>query len=472
MGSNHSAIEDGVEKGLNLNGLHQAEAIEKATVWLEQKGVGRRMTSYKLRDWLFARQRYWGEPFPVLHFADGTKRMLELDELPLCSPDLMDFRPSGDGLSPLARVKDWVSVTDPKTGQPAMRETNTMPQWAGSCWYYLRFCDPHNTQAAWDSAIERYWLPVDLYVGGVEHAVLHLLYARFWHKVLFDCGYVSGPEPFRCLRNQGLILARSFQKSGGGYVDPEEVVEKKEGFFHKVTGEELRMQVEKMSKSKLNGISPDAVVEEFGADSLRLYEMFMGPLDKDKIWNTDAVSGCKRFLNRFYEMITSDKVTDNMSPEESYEAMKLAHRLVDGVEKDIEGLQFNTAIAKQMEFINAFTKLEKYPKEALRMATLVLASFAPHVAEEAWEILGGEGVLAYVSWPQVDSGYLKEDLVSMIVQINGKLRGMLELPIDTSELEALAAAEQNPAIARYLEGKNIRKRIFVQNRLLNLVVET
>lgn len=454
---------------LALNGLNQAQAIQKMIAWVEQKSVGRKMTSYKLRDWLFARQRYWGEPFPVLHFADGSKRMLELDELPLCAPELMDFRPSGDGLSPLARAQDWVAVVDPQTGKPAKRETNTMPQWAGSCWYYLRFCDPHNSEAAWDADIERYWMPVDLYVGGVEHAVLHLLYARFWHKVLYDCGFVSTREPFKQLRNQGLILARSYQKKGGGYVDPEEVEERKGAFYHKSSGEELRMQVEKMSKSKLNGISPDAIVEEFGADALRLYEMFMGPLDKDKVWSTEAVSGCRRFLNRFFDMVTSEKVTDAQQPQEAF---KIVHRLVDGVEKDLGALQFNTAIAKHMECINALTKLETYPKEALRMATLALAPLAPHLAEECWEILGGEGTLAYTPWPLVDSRYLKETQVSIVVQVNGKLRGTLEMSLNQSELEVLEAARENPAIKRYLDGKTIVKRIFVQNRLLNLVIDT
>lgn len=470
MSSSNQTSEDAIE-ALHLNDLRKDKAIEQTIVWLERKNAGRRTTSYRLRDWLFARQRYWGEPFPVLHFADGTKRMLELDELPLCAPELMDFRPSGDGRSPLARATDWVSITDAKTGNAAQRETNTMPQWAGSCWYYLRFCDPHNSQEAWDRAIERYWMPVDLYVGGVEHAVLHLLYARFWHKVLFDCGYVSTAEPFQRLRNQGLILARSYQKQGGGYVDPAEVVERRGEFFHQTTGEMLRMQVEKMSKSKLNGISPDAIVEEFGADALRLYEMFMGPLDKDKIWSTDAVSGCRRFLNRFYEMVTSEKVEEGES-KSTQEGLKLAHRLVAGVEKDLEDLQFNTAIAKQMEFINAFTKLDSYPKEALRMVTLALSPFAPHMAEEAWEILGGEGKLAYTPWPAIDPRYLKEDRVSIIVQINGKLRGMLELDPDKNEIEVLEAAQNSPNIGRYLEGKTIIKRIFVPNRLLNLVVDT
>lgn len=451
---------------LSLNGLAKKEALIKVTQWLEAKGFGKAAVTYKLRDWLFSRQRYWGEPFPILHFADGSKRALELDELPLCLPDVSDYKPSGDGQSPLAKVKEWIEIADPKTGKPARRESNTMPNWAGSCWYYLRFCDPLNENAAWDKKIENYWMPVDLYVGGVEHAVLHLLYSRFWHKVLYDCGLVSTLEPFQCLRNQGLIVARSFQLRSGQYVAPEDAVEREGRWVHRQTGEELRTQVEKMSKSKLNGVNPDEILDEFGADSLRLYEMFMGPLDKDKIWNTDAVSGCRRFLNRFFDLVVSDKVTDQTTPE----ALKLGHRLVYGVAKDIEALQFNTAIAKHMEFINDFIKLESYPRAVLKMATQALAPLAPHIAEECWQLLGATEVLAYHPWPLVDPGYLQDETVTVVIQVNGKVRASLELPRGETEAAVLAAAKSDPSVLRHIDGQTIRKVIFVPNRLLNIVI--
>jgi leucyl-tRNA synthetase len=342
-----------------------------------------------------------------------------------------------------------------------------MPQWAGSCWYYLRFCDPHNTQEAWSKKSEQYWLPVDLYVGGVEHAVLHLLYARFWHKVLYDCGFVSTLEPFQTLRNQGMILARSFQNSLGAYVDPEDVREKDGVYYHRQTGEQLRTQVEKMSKSKLNGITPDDIIEEFGADALRLYEMFMGPLDKEKIWNTDAVNGCRRFLSRFYDIAMSEKVTE----EDSEEALKLGYRLVHGVGKDIEALQFNTAIAKMMEFINEFVKLSAYPKSVIKMATQALVSFAPHAAEEIWEQLGFEGSLANTPYPQVDEKYLEDAVITYVVQVNGKLRGRFDLPKDQPQEAVLEAVYRNPNITKFLEGSALEKVVFIPNKLLNLVIK-
>lgn len=451
---------------VSLHGLDFTSAKRTMTEWLEKKGKGKSTTTYKLRDWLFSRQRYWGEPFPILHFEDGTKRVLALDELPLCPPDITDFKPSGDGQSPLSKVKDWVEITDPKTGKKALRETNTMPQWAGSCWYYLRFCDPHNQNAAWGSDAEKYWLPVDLYVGGVEHAVLHLLYSRFWHKVLYDCGYVSTPEPFQCLRNQGLIVARSYQK-GSNYVEPEQVQEKNGRFFLRETGEELKSQVEKMSKSKLNGVTPDDIIEEFGADSLRLYEMFMGPLEKEKIWNTDAVNGCKRFLTRFYDLAVSEKVSDDEDPE----GMKLAHRLVYGAEKDLESLQFNTAIAKMMEFINDFSKLPRYPRKALKMAVQVLMPFAPHMAEEMWEMLGFKESLSYASFPKYEEHYLHDATITYVVQVNGKVRGRFDLPKDETQEVVLAAARQHSGILRFIDGLEIDKVIFVPNKLLNIVTK-
>lgn len=458
---------DSANKDVSLNGLTVEEAKAKITDWLEESGKGKATTSYKLRDWLFSRQRYWGEPFPILHFEDGSKRVLDLDELPLSPPELSDFKPSGDGQSPLAKVNDWVNVTDPKTGQKVQRETNTMPQWAGSCWYYLRFIDPHNDHEAWDKQLEKYWMPVDLYVGGVEHAVLHLLYARFWHKVLYDCGLVSTLEPFQSLRNQGLVIARSYQKANGVYVAPEDVVEKDGKYIEHKTGEELRSQIEKMSKSKLNGISPDAVIEEFGADALRLYELFMGPLEKEKVWNTDSVTGCRRFLTRFFDMATSDKVTE----ESNEEALKLSHRLVHGVTADIEELQFNTAIAKMMEFMNDFTKLSTYPKQSVEMAIQVLAPFAPHLAEELWHHLGHSDLLAYSPFPVADSRYLEDATMTYVVQVNGKLRGRFELPKDQGQTVVLEAAKKHPQIIKYLEGQDIDKVVFVPNKLLNIVLK-
>lgn len=451
---------------LSLDGDDVKTASDKMICWLEKRGFGKRAINYKLRDWLFSRQRYWAEPFPIMHYEDGTKRALDLDELPLTPPHLTDYRPSGDGQSPLAKVREWVEIIDPKTGKKALRETNTMPQWAGSCWYYLRFLDPHNKKEAWDKEIEKYWMGVDLYVGGVEHAVLHLLYSRFWHKVLYDCGLVSGLEPFKTLRNQGIIVARSYLDSNNAYVAPEDTFEKTGRFFHKKTGEELKSQIDKMSKSKLNGISPDEIVEEFGADSLRMYEMFMGPLEKEKVWNTDAVTGCKRFLTRFYDMVTSDKVSD----QQTEEALKLGFRLVNAVTKDIEGMQFNTAIAKMMEFMNDFTKLEIYPKNVLMMATQCLMPFAPHLAEEAWEILGCKESLSVCPYPYVNPKYLEESTMTYVVQVNGKLRGKFELPKDETKEVVFAAAMTNPLIVKHIDGQEIAKVIFVPNKLLNLVV--
>lgn len=451
---------------VSLNGMQMAEACAVMTQHLVRSGKGRATVSYKLRDWLFSRQRYWGEPFPILHFEDGTKRVLDADELPLMPPEIQDYKPSGDGQSPLAKVKEWVEITDPKTGKPAKRETNTMPNWAGSCWYYVRFCDPCNDQEAWSSESQKYWLPVDLYVGGVEHAVLHLMYARFWHKVLYDCGLVNTLEPFKTLRNQGLIVARSYQNSQGIYVDPSAVRETDGKYFARETGEELTSQIEKMSKSKLNGVNPDEIIDEFGADSLRMYEMFMGPLEKEKPWSTDAVNGCRRFLKRFFELANSEKLSD----QDSEEATKLGHRLVYAVGNDIEALQFNTAIAKMMEWINDFSKLERYPKSIVKLAVQALSPFAPHIAEELWEILGEREELTYKAWPIADPKYLQDDVVTYVVQVNGKVRGRLDLPRDQQQDAVVAAARADELINRFLDGKEVSKVVFVPNRLVNIVV--
>lgn len=447
-----------------LNGLSMEKAKETIIRWLEERSKGKRALNYKLRDWLFSRQRYWGEPIPILHFPDGTMRTLELDELPLVPPSLEDYKPAGSGQSPLAKVRNWVEITDPKTGKKALRETNTMPQWAGSCWYYLRFCDPKNSQEAWSREAEKYWMPVDMYVGGVEHAVLHLLYARFWHKVLYDCGLVSTSEPFMTLRNQGLLTARSYKLPQGGYVPPEEAVEKEGTFYFQ--NQELIVQMEKMSKSKLNGVSPDEIIEEYGADSLRLYEMFMGPFEREKQWNTDAVSGCRRFLNRIFDMVQSDKVTE----EENEEAKKLTHRLVDAVTKEMEAMQFNTAIAKMMEFLNAFIPLDHYPKECLKRFVQILAPFAPHIGEEIWQLLGEKNSITYAPIPPVDPQYLIDDTTVYIVQINGKVRGRLELPKNKTENELMKLIRTQPEMEKYL-AQEIIKTIFVPNKLLNIVTK-
>lgn len=452
---------------LSLNGLNVQDATATILKWIEEKNHGKHMVNFKLRDWLFSRQRYWGEPFPILHFADGTKRILDLDELPLCPPQVTDYKPTGDGQSPLSQVKEWINTIDTKTGKPAQRESNTMPQWAGSCWYYLRFRDPKNDKEAWSKESDTYWGDVDLYVGGVEHAVLHLLYARFWHKVLYDCGYVGTLEPFRTLRNQGMILSRSYQNALGAYVEPENVVEKNGEYFHRETGEKLRNQIDKMSKSKLNGVTPDEIIEEFGTDSLRMYEMFMGPLEKEKIWNTDAVSGCSRFLNRFYDLVNSEKLTDEESPE----ATKLGHRLVHGVTNDVEAMMFNTAIAKMMEFMNDFTKLPKYPKSVLKMATQALSPFAPHLAEEVWQVLGCKEDINSTPYPKIDLKNLEDEVITYVVQVNGKMRGKFDLPKDQPQDAIIESARKHPIIMKYIDGQEFEKVVFVPNKLLNFVLK-
>lgn len=447
----------------SIDHCHNEDAKQKVIHFLKEIGKGEEKISYKLRDWLFSRQRYWGEPFPILHLADGTKRTLDVNELPLLPPEMENFKPSGDGRGPLAKVKDWVHVQDPKTGKLAERETNTMPQWAGSCWYYLRYLDPRNTQKAWSEEKEKYWMPVDMYVGGVEHAVLHLLYARFWHKVLYDLGHVSTKEPFQTLKNQGLVVAKSYKLKRGGYICPEEVIEKN-GKFFAPNGDEVDVLVEKMSKSKLNGVTPDDMVEEFGADALRLYEMFMGPFDKEKLWNTDAVSGCKRFLNRFFDLIVSEKVCE----EDTNEALKIGYKLVKGVEADLQEMLFNTCISKMMEFVNAFSALPKYPKSVLKMAVTVLHPFAPHIAEECHQLLGGKESLAFTPFPKVDESFLAAQTVTFVIQINGKVRGTLEFPKETPQEEVLKAAKDDVKIAAHILG-DVKKVIFVPNKLLNIL---
>ncbi|MFZ8933265.1 MAG: leucine--tRNA ligase [Bacteriovoracaceae bacterium] len=419
-----------------LDGLGKNEAINKMISWLEEKKLGQKQINYKLRDWIFSRQRYWGEPFPILKFDDGTVRCLEADELPVALPEVEKYEPSGTGESPLATIDDWLYITDPKTGKKAKRETNTMPQWAGSCWYYLRFVDPTNEKMAWDKEKENYWMPVDLYVGGVEHAVLHLLYARFWHKVLFDLELVSTKEPFQKLVNQGLILGADG---------------------------------EKMSKSRGNVVNPDSVVQEYGADSLRLYEMFMGPLEKVKPWQQKGVKGVYNFLNKAFRFFGN---LENITQEEqSSEITKELHKTIKKVSSDIENLRFNTAISQMMIFLNVCTKAGKVDTETAKTFSIILSPFAPHVGEELWQLHGGEKTLAYEPWPIFDEALAKDDLITVGIQVNGKTRGTISVPEGISKEEFLKTAKENASVSKYLEGKTIVKEIYVPKKICNFVVK-
>lgn len=419
-----------------LNGLGKSEAITKMISWLEEKNLGTKKINYKLRDWLFSRQRYWGEPFPIIKYEDGTVRCLEQDELPVTLPVVEKYEPSGTGESPLATIDEWLYFIDPKNGLKAKRETNTMPNWAGSCWYYLRFIDPRNETAPWDSELEKYWMPVDLYVGGVEHAVLHLLYARFWHKVLFDLGFVSTNEPFQKLVNQGMILAEDG---------------------------------EKMSKSRGNVINPDDIVNEFGADSLRLYEMFMGPLEKVKPWQTNGVKGVFNFVKRaftFYadpQNIHGEKETDEAT-------LKILHKTIKKVTEDIENMRFNTGISAMMVMNNEIIGKKKVAKETALAFAKLLAPYAPHAAEEIWMQLGNKESLTYAQWPTFDESLVKDDTITMAVQVNGKTRTTIDVPADISKEDFMAIAKADEKVSKFLTGE-IVKEIYVPGKICNIVVK-
>lgn len=465
------AIPGIAERGISLDGLAVPEAKQLITSWLEHEGVGRAQINYKLRDWLFSRQRYWGEPFPVIH-VEGEPRALPEDALPVTLPEVETYQPSGTGESPLATITDWLETTDPATGEPARRETNTMPQWAGSCWYYLRFIDPKNDEALVDPEKERYWMPVDLYVGGAEHAVLHLLYARFWHMVLHDAGVVSTPEPFARLVNQGMILGEveyTVSRDGtASTVAPEDVEKRGDGFVLKADPETaVDARAYKMSKSRGNVVNPDDVVQQYGADALRLYEMFMGPLEQTKPWSMRGVEGVHRFLARVWRLATEHPTTDDAP---SRDQLRTLHQTIAKVTDDIEGLRFNTAIAAMMEFTNAAYKWDATPRAVIEPFVLLLSPFAPHLAEELWQRLGHERSLAYTLWPEAKEEYLAADTVELAVQVNGKLRGSVEVAADASKEDALAAAKAHENVARYLEEGTLRKEIVVPGRLVNFVV--
>jgi leucyl-tRNA synthetase len=438
-------VEDGIainsaNKEVSLNGLSTPEAKKTIIAWLEKKELGKLAVTYKLRDWLFSRQRYWGEPIPIVYLEDGTLKAIDEKELPLELPSLEKFQPSGTTESPLALATDWVNIIDKETGLKGRRETNTMPQWAGSCWYYLRFIDPKNDTAFCGIEKERYWMPIDLYVGGSEHAVLHLMYSRFWHKVLNDLDYVGTKEPFLKLRHQGIIL-----------------------------GEDSR----KMSKSRGNVVNPDDVVKEYGADAMRLFEMFMGPLEEMKPWSTRGVEGVFRFLNRFWRLFVNEegKLGSAIKDvEASADFERLYHQTVKKVGDDIDNLRFNTAISQMMIFLNEAMKLEIRPRKLMENFVLLLAPFAPHVAEEIWEKLGHTKSTAYEPWPMYDEAKCAESTVEVVLQINGKVRSKIAVAKDTpvTELELLAFKDTN--IKRYTDGKRIIKKIIIPNKLVNIVI--
>ena len=421
-----------------LNGLNKQEAIDKMVAWLEEHGVGKKEVSYRLRDWLFSRQRYWGEPIPIIHWEDGTTTALSEEELPLRLPKADNIKPSGTGESPLANITDWVNVVDPKTGLKGRRETNTMPQWAGSSWYFLRYVDPHNKQALADYEKLKQWLPVDIYIGGAEHAVLHLLYARFWHKFLYDLGVVPTKEPFQKLFNQGMILGENN---------------------------------EKMSKSRGNVVNPDDVVKQYGADTLRLYEMFMGPLDASIAWSENGLEGSRKFLDRVWRLIVDEngKLRDRITTFNDGKLDKVYNQTVKKVTEDFENLHFNTAISQMMVFVNEAYKADALPYAYIEGFVQLLAPIAPHIAEELWEILGNEGGISYVPWPTFDEAALVESEVEIVCQINGKVRAKLMVPVDSSKeaLEELALA--NEQVKEQIAGKTVRKVIAVPNKLVNIV---
>ena len=459
-----------------LNELGVDDAKAKMIDWLSQNERGIKRVQYRLRDWLFSRQRYWGEPFPLIHLEDGSTMPIAEADLPVELPAVDEYKPRADGQPPLARAgDDWLRVELPD-GRVGYRETNTMPQWAGSCWYYLRYIDPKNAEQAWNKALEDYWMPVDLYVGGVEHAVLHLLYSRFWHKVLFDCGLVSTKEPFQKLFNQGMILAYSFRDANGKYYSPEEVDHTSGTPVGKDSGLPLDSKIEKMSKSRLNVVSPDDVIDQYGADAMRLYELFMGPLEQVKPWQMSGVDGVSRFLQRVWRLCVDENTGELQSrltsePCDSEPSLwKTLHKTVKKVVEDTEGMRFNTAISQMMIFVNEATASKTLPKQTLSLFMKVLAPYAPHLAEEIWHRLGEKGLVSISDFPKHDESLCTEDTITLIIQINGKKRDDIEVPKGASkqELEKLALNSENAL--KFMAGKEPKRVIVVPGRLVNIVV--
>ncbi|MEO8514326.1 MAG: leucine--tRNA ligase [Ignavibacteria bacterium] len=437
-------VDDGVSVNSGfITGLKTEKAKKKVIAWLEEKELGKGTVQYKLRDWLFSRQRFWGEPFPIIHLDDGTVKILPEDELPVMLPEVDNYKIIGTGESPLAGITDWVNTTDPETGKPAKRETNTMPQWAGSCWYYLRFLDPNNDKEFVNKNLEKYWMPVNLYMGGAEHAVLHLLYARFWHKVLFDLGYVSTREPFVRLYHQGMILGEDSNK---------------------------------MSKSRGNVVNPDEVIANYGADSLRLFEMFLGPLSATKPWSTNGIEGVYRFLNKIWRLVVNEDGSINakihdVKPEGDSE--RIMHRTIMNITEDIEDMdmKFNTCVSELMIYVNEISRMEFIPRELIITLVKLISPFAPHIAEELWQRLGGKGTASFEKWPEFDPAKVQKSVVTVIGQVNGKVRSKIEADTDTPDDKLIELMKQDEKIRSYIEGKEIIKQIVVKNKLVNIVVK-
>jgi len=477
---------------VSLNGLPTAEAKQRIIAWLEKSGQGSRKVNYKLRDWLFSRQRYWGEPFPIVFDEDGNHYPVDPSHLPVRLPAMQDYQPieSDDPQPLLAKATDWVNTISGEAGitslaleEPVKRETNTMPGWAGSCWYYLRYCDPKNNERFISREAERYWMVsaksdgsphaggVDLYIGGNEHAVLHLLYARFWHKALFDLGEVSTPEPFGRLFHQGMITSWAFQRADRSLVPVDQVEEPSEGnFIETATGAKVSRIIAKMSKSLKNIINPDDVIAEYGADTFRLYEMYMGPLEQSKPWNPRDIEGPFRFLQRAWRLTVDEQLGDlRLAASQDASVEKLLHRTIEKVASDIERLSFNTAIAAMIEFVNLGTKVGGLTRDQISRFAIMLSPFAPHLAEELWARLGHQQSIAHQPWPTVDPTMLRDDEIELPVQINGKVRGKINVPADADAKALEAAVMQDAKVAQFLEGKTIRKVIAVPGKIINIV---
>ena len=459
-----------------LDGLNKKDAIEKMLEFLEEKKIGRKAINYKLRDWVYSRQRYWGEPIPLIHCPECGTVPVPDDQLPLELPEVKSYQPTGTGESPLAAIDSWVNCTCPKCGKPAKRETNTMPQWGGSCWYYLRYLDAHNDKQFCSPESEKYWMPVDLYIGGAEHAVLHLLYARFWHKVLYDLGLVSTKEPFQRLVNQGMITSFAFQRKNKTLVPTDEVEQKEDGkYYEKATGEELEQIVAKMSKSLKNVVNPDDEIKAYGADSVRMYEMFMGPLTMSKPWSTQGIVGIHRFLEKVWAVsekpMNDIDISGKLEDKVLISARKTFAQTIKKVTDDTATLNFNTAISQMMIFINEISKLPEIPKAMWSDFVKVLSPYAPHLGEELWQKLGNNNTIAYEKWPVFSEDFAKDDSKTIVVMVNGKKRDTFDAPVDSDQETLKKMAFDREAVKKFTDGHEIVKTIVVPNKIVTIVVK-